>query len=369
MTNRPPRTLRELYEREVKRRGFIEDAAQLAALDHLENLRTRLLARRRIDRSALHRLLAPLRPPEQPERGVYLYGGVGRGKTWLMDLFYQSLPFPERRRRHFHRFMHDVHAELRTLGGSSAPLDLIAERIAREVLVLCFDELFVTDIGDAMILGGLFAALFQRGVTLVATSNVAPGQLYRDGLQRQRFIPAIELLERNMAVVAVDGAVDYRLRELAQSGTYLPAGTRETARRLEHLFRTLNHGDGASGSIEIEGRSIAVVRAGDNAVWFEFAVICSAPRGTDDYIELAREYQSIFVSNVPRLDASADDAARRFIALVDETYDRGVNLVLSAAAPPAELYGGQRLRQEFERTQSRLAEMQTQQYLAREHRA
>jgi cell division protein ZapE len=361
-------TLRELYRREVDRRGFVEDAAQLRALAHLEVLRERLLERHASARGPLRRLLAPLRRPEPPVRGVYLWGGVGRGKTWLMDLFYQSLPFPERRRRHFHRFMHDVHAELGALGGHSAPLEVVAERIAGEVLVLCFDELFVTDIADAMILGGLFAALFEHGVTLVATSNVPPAGLYRDGLQRQRFVPAIELLERHMDVVTVDGPLDYRLRELAQSGTYLPAGEPSTATRLEHLFNALNHGRATTGSIEIEGRPIAVVRAGDNAVWFEFDVICAGPRGTDDYIELAREYQSIFISDVPRLDASQDDAARRFIALVDETYDRGVNLVISAAAPPAQLYCGERLRMQFERTSSRLMEMQTQQYLAREHR-
>jgi cell division protein ZapE len=368
MTDEQAHTLRDLYLREVARRGFLTDPAQLAALDHLEDLRTRLLARGPGPRGAVQRLLAPLLPRVQPERGVYLWGGVGRGKTWLMDLFYRSLPFPERRRRHFHRFMHDVHAELRGLAGHSAPLDLIAERTASEVRVLCFDELYVTDIGDAMILGGLFAALFHHGVTLVATSNVPPAQLYRDGLQRQRFLPAIELLERHMEVVAVEGGVDYRLRELARSGTYLEANTPGTAQRLEHLFRALNHGEGRGGSIEIEGRPIAVVRVGDNAVWFEFTAICSGPRGTDDYIELAREYQSILVADVPLLDATQDDAARRFIALVDETYDRGVNLVLSAAAAPQALYRGERLRKEFDRTASRLMEMQTQQYLAREHR-
>ena len=361
-------TLRELYFREVKQRGFLEDAAQRAALERLEELRRRLLVRARRERGVLRRLTRPLGRAARPERGLYLWGEVGRGKTWLMDLFYQSLPFPERRRRHFHRFLHDVHAELKHLAGRTAPLDLVAERVAQDTRVLCFDELFVTDIGDAMILGTLFAALYERGVTLVATSNVAPRELYKDGLQRQRFIPAIEQLERATEVVAVDGGVDYRLRELARSGTYLASGEPHTAARLEGLFRALNHADGMRGGLEIEGREIAVVRAGDNAVWFDFAALCDGPRSTEDYIELARDYQSIIVSDVPLLEESREDAARRFIALVDELYDHGVNLVLSAAAPPHELYRGERLHEQFQRTASRLVEMQTQSYLARAHR-
>jgi cell division protein ZapE len=295
---------------------------------------------------------------------------VGRGKTWLMDLFFQSLPFPERRRRHFHRFMHDVHTELKTLRGLEAPLEAVAARLAAEVRVLCFDELFVTDIADAMILGGLFEGLFHRGVTLVATSNVPPEELYRDGLQRQRFLPAIELIERHVEVVTAGGDRDYRLRQLTQAGTYLPSGDPSTGARLRALFAELSdHDDASDGEVEIEGRPIHVVRQSEGAVWFEFGTLCGGPRSQDDYIEIARNYQSVLVSDVPVMDALREDEARRFIALIDELYDRCVKLVISAAAPPAQLYCGERLQLEFQRTASRLTEMQSEEYLAREHRA
>jgi len=361
--------LKEIYSRELASRGFAADAAQLAAVDRLEDLRRRLSTSAR-PKPALRRLLRPLGSAADgsPERGLYLWGAVGRGKTWLMDLFYHSLSFPERRRRHFHRFMHEVHAELKGARRRRAPLEHVADRLAADVRLLCFDELYVTDIADAMILAILFGALFKRGVTLVATSNVPPSELYRDGLQRQRFLPAIELIERNTEVLAVDGGVDYRLRRLESAGTYLPRDDPRTPERLAALFEELTEGARAGGSIEIEGRSIPVVRAGDNAVWFEFEALCAGARSTADYIEIARDYQCVILANVPLLDEYREDAARRFIALVDELYDRGVNLIVSAAAPPGELYRGARLSGEFQRTQSRLVEMQTTQYLARAHR-
>ena len=261
-------------------------------------------------------------------RGLYLWGDVGRGKTWLMDLFYASLPFAQRRRRHFHRFMHDVHAELARLKEQRAPLDHIASEIARDTRVLCFDELFVTDIADAMILAGVFEGLFRRGVTLVATSNVTPQELYRHGLQRERFLPAIALLEEHLEVLHVAGATDYRLRQLTQAGTYLSVGSPGTAARLEGLFRELSGADTQlGGTLQIEGRAIAVVRAANAAVWFDFKALCAGPRSQEDYIEIAREFQSVFVSDVPVFGADHEDEARRFIALVDELYERNVNLV------------------------------------------
>jgi cell division protein ZapE len=362
--------LEERYFQELRARGFSADAAQLTAIARLDDLRSRLLA------------APPWRPAPRwfatflpaaarvPVRGLYLWGGVGRGKTWLMDLFYASLPFPERRRRHFHRFMHDVHAELRHLRGKRAPLEHIAAGIAREVRVLCFDELYVTDIADAMLLGGLFDGLFRRGVTLVATSNVRPQDLYRDGLQRERFLPAIALLEQHLEVLQVAGPTDYRLRQLTQAGTYLIGTGPGIATRLDALFAKLGGADAQrGGQIQIEGRPIAVIRAAHGAVWFDFAAVCAGPRSQEDYIEIAREFQSVFVSDVPLLDADHEDEARRFVALVDELYDRNVNLVVSAAAAPAQLYGGSRVRAEFARTVSRLTEMQSAEYLAREHRA
>jgi cell division protein ZapE len=371
MNDSGTRTLRGIYERQIAERGFRADPAQLAVVGRLEALRLRLIEAHHSRTSVGGRLLRALgrRSVTPPERGLYLWGPVGRGKTWLMDLFFHSLPFPERRRRHFHRFMHDVHAELRSLREVEAPLETVAERLASEVRVLCFDELFVTDIADAMILGGLFDGLFRRGVTLVATSNMPPRDLYRGGLQRQRFLPAIDLIERHVEVVAAGGDRDYRLRQLTQAGTYLPSGDSNTEARLGALFAELSdHADASDGAVEIEGRPIPVVRQSECAAWFEFEALCNGPRSQDDYIEIARDYQSVVVANIPVLDALHEDEARRFIALVDELYDRCVKLVVSAAAPPAQLYRGERLRLEFQRTASRLTEMQSEEYLAREHR-
>jgi len=248
------------------------------------------------------------------------------------------------------------------------PLAHVAERIARDTRVLCFDELAVTDIADAMILAGLLAGLVRHGVCLVATSNLPPQELYKDGLQRQRFVPAIELIERTTCVVEVAGATDYRLRRLTDGGTYLLTEAPDTPQRLAALFRALGGRSGPStAAIEVEGRSIAVVRRSEGTVWFEFAALCGGWRSADDYIEIAREYGSIILANVPVLDASHEDEARRFISLVDELYDRNVNLIVSAAAQPAELYRGERLTREFRRTASRLVEMQSAEYLAREH--
>ncbi len=363
-------SLHAIYSRRLAEYGFESDPAQLVAVDKLDDLRQRLLTAR-ANASGLRRWISRLagNSVREPQRGLYLWGGVGRGKTWLMDMFFDSLPFPEVRRRHFHRFMHEVHAQLKDLQNRESPLELLASRIARDTLVLCFDELFVTDIADAMILAGLFTGLFKRGVTLVATSNVTPGDLYRNGLQRQRFLPAIDLIERHVEVLNVDGAIDYRLRQLTQAGTYLLSSATDTPRRLEALFTELaDRGATAGGSIEIEGRPIPVVRQSNSAVWFNFFAICAGPRSQDDYIEIAREYQSVVVAGVPIFDAASDNEARRFIALVDELYDRSVNLIVAAAAPPNELYRGERLSFEFERTVSRLIEMQSADYLAREHR-
>jgi cell division protein ZapE len=363
--------LQQRYQRELTARHFQSDPAQLAALARLEDLRRRLIASAPPWREHLPRWLGAFtrRPARAPVPGLYLWGGVGRGKTWLMDLFFDSLPFEQRRRRHFHRFMHEVHEQLRRLSGRREPLEEIARSIARDTRVLCFDELYVADIADAMILGGLFEGLFRRGVTLVATSNVAPADQYKEGLQRQRFLPAIRLLERHLEVLRLAGSTDYRLRQLTQAGIYLPLGAADTGARLEALFAELAaHASRAGGSIEIEGRPIAVTRAARSVVWFDFAALCSTPRSPEDYIEIAREYQSVIVSGVPVLHAAQEDEARRFIALIDELYDRNVNLIVSAAAPPAALYRGERLRELFARTASRLAEMQSVEYLAREHR-
>lgn len=373
--------LRELYAQQAAERGFTTDPMQQAAVARLDELRTRLIGVDEVHSRRLRRWIAGLggHSAQAQVRGLYLWGGVGRGKTWLMDLFFHSLPFPRRQRSHFHRFMQDVHRQLRTLQQRQAPLEEVARRIARNARVLCFDELFVSDIADAMILGGLFSELCSRGVTLVATSNVAPGDLYHGGLQHQRFEPTIELLRQHLDVFHMSGQTDYRLRRLTQAGTYLPSGAADTARRMQELFTELaDHGGAgcapagtgrrASGSIEIEGRPIAVVRESGSVVWFDFPAICAGPRSQEDYIEVARNYQSVMISGVPVFGVTHEDEARRFIALVDELYDRNVNLILSASAAPTDLYRGERLGAPFQRTASRLVEMQSKEYLAREHR-
>ena len=363
-------SLRQLYEQQVRERGFVADPAQLAVVAQLDDLRSRLLSAASDPGARVARWLAGLtgRAAPAPTRGIYLWGGVGRGKTWLMDLFFGSLPIPQRRRRHFHRFMHDVHAQLARLKQQRSPLDAVAASLARDARLLCLDELYVADIGDAMILAGLFEGLFRRGVTLVTTSNTPPAELYRDGLQRQRFMPAIQLLENNLQVLRLDGTTDHRLRHLTQAGTWLAAGAPDTAARLTALFAGLaDHGVHAGGSIEINGRRIPIVKSGGGAVWFDFSALCAGPRSQEDYIEIARDYQSVILAGVPVMGPTRDDEARRFIALIDEFYDHNVNLVVSAHAPAGGLYQGERLRAAFARTASRLTEMQSTEYLAREH--
>jgi cell division protein ZapE len=360
------KNLRELYAHELSEQGFQPDPAQLAAVAKLDDLRSRLIAARA--RATAWRWPRLKARHAEPERGVYLWGAVGRGKTWLMDLFFQSLPDLPARRTNFYRFMHDVHAALRDLGNLQDPLAHVAERIARDTQVLCFDEFAVTDIADAMILGGLLAGLVSHDICLVATSNLPPQELYKGGLQRERFLPAIELIERCTEAVEVAGTTDYRLRRLTDAGTYLRADAPDTPQRLAALFQALGGRGGVSAAaIEVEGRSIPVVQRSDGAVWFEFSTLCAGPRSVDDYIEIAREFDTVIVANVPVLYASHEDEARRFIALVDELYDRNVNLIVSAAAAPSELYRGERLALEFRRTASRLVEMQSAEYLAREH--
>jgi len=347
------------------------DASQQDAAARLDALRVKLVEQ---SQSLGHKLRTQLRrlsaqPVETPLRGVYLWGGVGRGKTMLMDWFYGSLPPRLGERTHFYRFMRQIHAELRKIKSRAEPLDTVAERLAARVRVLCLDEFFVSDIADAMILAGLFDGLFRRGVALVATSNTAPQDLYQDGLQRQRFLPAIDLLENHVEVVHLDGGVDYRLRQLEQAPTYLDSKAPGTGAQLRQRFAALA-GDSARGpaTLSVENRHIKAQATGAGMVWFEFKDICEGPRSQNDYIELARLYHTVFISNVPEFTRGNENAARRFIMLIDEFYDRNVNVVVSAAAPPGSLYHGERLQLEFLRAASRLIEMQTQQYLAGCHR-
>jgi cell division protein ZapE len=363
--------LRREYEAALIRQGYAADPAQLRAIARLDELARRLRTRAARRPSLLARWIDRLHGPANGatvERGVYLWGDVGRGKTFLMDLFHAHLGVPARR-EHFHRFMKDVHARLRELRDTPEPLDRVAADMTRDARVLCLDELFVSDIADAMLLAGLFTALVERGVTLVFTSNAPPAELYRDGLQRQRFLPAIALLERHTEVVAVDAGNDYRLRQLEKAPLYLDAAGPGAVASLAQRFTELaGVGPGEPGVVVVEDRPIPYRAATDEVIWFDFAALCDGPRSQADYVEIARDYHTVLVAGVPCLDATQENPARRFIALVDEFYDRGVKLVLSAYAPVDRLYAGERLRFEFERTRSRLAEMQTHAYLARPHK-
>ncbi len=360
-------TPKQRYQRELAREGFSPDAAQAEAIEHLDRL-WHALAEQPAP-SLMARLGALFRPPPRPlVPGLYLWGGVGRGKTWLVDAFYDSLPFAERQRVHFHRFMRGIHARLRALKDTADPLQRVGDDLAAEVRVLCLDEFHVGDITDAMLLGGLLQVLFERGVTLVATSNEAPDRLYWDGLQRERFLPAIDLLKRHTAVLNVDGGVDYRLRALEQAEIYHWPLDADAETALERAFQALAPEPGTSNTaVGVEGRDIPARRLADGVVWFDFDALCGGPRSVTDYIEIGRCFQTVLLSDVPVLETVDDDRARRFIHLVDEFYDRNVKLIVSAAAAPSELYAGRRLTAPFGRTVSRLQEMQSREYLARPH--
>ena len=369
-----------LYRAGVDRGEWSDDPAQRPALDALDRLHGELLAA--TPPGLLSRLFG--RAADQAPRGLYLWGGVGRGKTFLVDLFHRALPLPElrgdtlvrgdggapgKRRTHFHRFMRSVHEQLRAHPGERDPLATIVRGWRRRLRVLVLDEFFVSDIGDAMILGRLLERMFAEGIVLVTTSNIDPPGLYRDGLQRQRFLPAIDLIQAHCEVVHLDSDTDYRLRALTRSPVYrapLDAGSEAW---LESRWHELGGDDGhRDAGIEIEGRRIPVRARGEGMAWFDFAALCEGPRGTADYIEIAREFHTVLLGGIPVFDERRNDAARRFVHLVDELYDGQVNLVCTADAPPHALYAGERLAAAFERTSSRLVEMQGAEYLAREQR-
>ncbi len=357
--------IREAWEQSLNREGHVRDAAQELIVGHLMTLQQDLQATDKASRGLLSRLLgnAP-----KPVPGLYIWGGVGRGKTFLMDLFFETLDIEAKKRIHFHRIMQDIHHRLSTLGEIEDPLDQVAADIARETRVLCFDEFFVSDIGDAMILARLLKGLFERGVTLVTTSNSPPTELYKDGLQRSRFLPAIDLLAEHTQVVNMDSGTDYRLRLLQRAGTFLTPHDNTSIEILSHLFDdTASTQIAENRMLEINGREIRARRCAKGIVWFDFEDICDGPRSQADYIEIARWYPEVIISDVPLFDADLENQARRFIALVDEFYDRRVKLILSAAREAPQLYAGQRLNFEFDRTVSRLIEMQSNEYLVQPH--
>ena len=344
-------------------RGTTLDHAQGAALDRLRRLSHELAAFRVARQSRLKRLFAA---PEVP-RGVYLWGGVGRGKSFLMDAFYVTVPIRRKTRVHFHAFMRDVHNELATLKREVDPLATVAARIARRWRLVCFDEFHVSDIADAMILGRLLTALFEGGVVFVMTTNYSPDELYPNGLQRQNFVPTIALLKHWLDVVEVDAGVDYRLRALERVRTYHTPADAAADAALADAFEQMRAGPDEEARLAIEARTVVARRRAGSAVWFDFATLCDGPRSQRDYLELAQRFAVLLLANVPRMNPATSDQARRFTWLVDILYDHRVKLIVSAQVPPAELYVDGPGSREFERTVSRLVEMQTHDYMAEPH--
>jgi cell division protein ZapE len=360
----------EIYRQDLERGIIVADAAQAQAIAELEKIHAHLLHGWQSSPSRWQRLKRQFgRGRARPHKGLYLWGGVGRGKTYLMDLFFHALPGERRMRMHFHRFMLMVHSRLAETKGISNPLVGVAGRIAQQVDVICFDEFHVADIGDAMILANLLDTLFASGVILVTTSNIEPDRLYENGLQRQMFLPAIALLKQYTTVLNVDGGIDYRLRSLDKVPVFHHPLGPDSARALDALFTDLTRGLHTEHDklLDIQQRQVRALRWSEGQVWFDFATLCGGPRGAADYIEIAGQYHTVFISDIPVLQESSDDKARRFITLVDEFYDHRVKLVLSAAAGLDQLYQGGELRCAFARTRSRLLEMQTREYLGSPH--
>jgi cell division protein ZapE len=359
----------ERYQRDLGYEDFSADPAQQLAIGYTQVLYERLVHGGAANRGFFSKLGKIFNKKIKEQiRGLYFWGGVGRGKTYVADALYDCLPFPEKRRIHFHRFMQMIHHELKQIREQENPLVLIADKLASDTRVVCLDEFHVTDITDAMLLGGLLKALFARGVVLVATSNESPDQLYRDGLQRDRFLPAITLIKENTHVVQVDSGIDYRLRFLEQAEIYhSPLDLRAECMLHDNFTHIAPNAGRDQVLLDIEGRTITTECCADGVVWFDFGQICDGPRGTADYIEIARQYQTVLLANIPRMDESYNDQAKRFMALVDEFYDRNVKLIVTAATEPVDLYRGTRHAREFQRTVSRLMEMRTHEYLAKPH--
>ncbi|MEX2199578.1 MAG: cell division protein ZapE [Burkholderiales bacterium] len=351
-----------LYERQLRDRGFVSDPSQRRAVERLQRLYEEWTAYKARRSTALKRLL--VKPPLP--RGVYLWGAVGRGKSFLMDAFYRCVPLVRKRRVHFHHFMREIHRELQSLKGTEDPIAAAAERTARRWRLVCFDEFHVSDIADAMILGRFLEQAMTRGVQFVMTSNYHPDRLYPNGLQRERFLPAIERLKDRLDVVEVDNGTDYRRLKMEQRRVYHVGPGAEAA--LERFFGELKDVEEEAQALDVEGRRIAYRKRAGGLVWFDFAVLCGGPRSYADYVDLAKRFHTVILSGVPRMSAKHADAARRFTWLVDVLYDDRVNLVVGAEAPPEALFTEGEHSAEFQRSVSRLHEMQSAAYLQSERR-
>ena len=357
-------SVRQAYEAELEARGYVSDPAQLRAVDALERCSNEWVAYKEQRSNAFKKLI---HHPDTP-RGVYMYGGVGRGKSFLMDCFYNAVPIRRKTRLHFHEFMREVHRELRDLQGTVNPLDELAKRMARRYKLICFDEFHVAEITDALILHRLLSALFANGVGFVTTSNFKPDDLYPGGMHRERILPAIELLNVHLEVLSVDNGTDYRRRTLEQVNTYhTPLGEKADAELLD-AFNRLAESKEENPVLQIESRQIQARRKAGGVVWFDFKTLCGGPRSQNDYLEIATQFHTVMLGNVPVMPPRMASEARRFTWLIDVLYDRRIKLIMSAEARPEALYLEGPLAHEFPRTISRLNEMQTAAFLALERR-
>ncbi|EKD54114.1 MAG: hypothetical protein ACD_60C00122G0013 [uncultured bacterium] len=348
----------EYYQKQCSDGVILPDQEQLRVMHLLEKIYTALLNESHARKS----IFSFFRKPHLI-KGMYLWGSVGIGKTFMMDCFYNSLPFPQKKRMHFHQFMQMVHQELKKQQGKKDPLPIIAKQIARNTLLLCFDELFVSDITDAMLIARLFKALFAEGVSLVTTSNMSPDDLYKNGLQREQFLPAIALFKEHTQVVHVSSAIDYRLRHLKEAGVFYSPLNEKARQNMEKSFLTLTEGMKISSEpLMILGRAIPVVKKAEDVVWFDFNDICTVPRSQNDYLAIAKGYRTVLISDIPIIPSHAKDMICLFVSLVDVFYDARVRLVISAAEPVTELYSRGYMILEYTRTHSRLLEMQSTDY-------
>ncbi len=359
------------YQQELSEGLMLPDAAQAQVVQKLQHLYETLQGAQADQprKSFINRWIKSDDNASASVKGLYIWGGVGRGKTHLCDMFYKSVDGDKKLRMHYHRFMLLVHSELRGLGNVSEPVDKICDKWAKKVKLLVLDEMHINDITDAMLMRHLLGGLFERGVVLVTTSNRPPDDLYHDGLQREQFLPAIELMKAHTTVLNLDSDQDYRLRALEHTETYLTPIDDSVLPRMDTSFEEISGHDDEqlkTGSVMINDREIPMIKRAAGVIWFEFADLCDSNRSNNDYIEITNYFSTVFISNVPVMDKTREDAARRFVNMIDEFYDHGTKLVMSAEAPAIDIYGGKKLAFEFERTVSRLLEMQSTEYLAKE---
>lgn len=352
------------YEKAIASGEFSEDSQQKSAMQYLDTVYQQILVNR-----AKQRGLFSFLKKTQPPKGLYMWGGVGRGKTWMMDMFYEALPTDNKMRMHFHHFMKRVHQELNQLQGQANPLQKVANIIYNEADVICFDEFFVSNVSDAMILGDLFTMLFNKGITLIATSNIAPNGLYKNGIHRDRFLPAIAEVEKNTTVMNIDSGIDYRLRVLQQAELYMSPLTKENIHWLANRFTALSNNQHISQQpILVNNREVEIKARTESILYVDFRALCMQPRSAHDFIEIANNFSTVLIDDVPELNDILADPTRRLIYLVDEFYDRRVKLLIRAEQSILNLYQGEKLAFEIERTRSRLLEMQSEEYLKLEHR-